>query len=361
MFTQILSAIDAAGRPDPDAIKEAAILIKYGDVVAFPTETVYGLGATAYDSRAVKKIFAAKGRPPTNPLIVHVENIEQARQLVTEWPASADILARAYWPGPLTLILKKRDTVPGVVTAGGDTVAIRCPDHPVALALLKACGKPLAAPSANRSNYISPTSAKHVYANLQGRIPLILDGGPCRSGIESTVLNLQKNPAVILRPGPITAEMIESKLGRSSISTDASVAVSGIAQSPGQMPVHYSPNTPLILAPKSQATQLTDRLEAEGKKAVLMQMVRTSKSLSGREAMLPGTPLRVMGLTVAPMPNKPAVYARLLYATLHLLDAMELDVIVCELPPDGPQWSGIHDRLSRAAHDRRRNNLRIAR
>lgn len=188
-----------------EAIERAAEALRSGKLVAFPTETVYGLGASALDSAAVAKIFAAKGRPGNNPLIVHVESAEAARALAADWPAAAERLAEKFWPGPLTLVLPKRDCVPAITTAGAPTVALRSPAHPIARALLKAARLPVAAPSANRSQEVSPTLASHVLRSLGERVDVVLDGGPTTGGIESTVLDLCSQPPRLLRPGPITA------------------------------------------------------------------------------------------------------------------------------------------------------------
>ncbi len=332
------------------ALEEASSLLKAGDVVAFPTETVYGLGANALDEAAVSKIFFAKGRPAHNPLIVHVADIAQARALTTDWTPEAEALARELWPGPLTLVLKKNGAVPGIVTAGGDTVAIRCPDHPVALALLRKCGFPLAAPSANRSNYISPTSAGHVLRSLNGRIPLILDGGPCMAGIESTVLSLVEMPATILRPGPIHAAMLQ-KYGIPVAAQGMRSAANNekILTSPGQMLSHYAPDKPLILVQPEAAATIIAGLRATGKHVGLMQMTLELSIEESAEAKLSTQSDMARGITITTMPDTPELYARLLYATLYMLDAKKIDAIVCELPPDEPAWSGIKDRLRRAA------------
>src|SRR4051794_39087740 len=199
--------------PDPADVAVAAAVLHRGGLVAFPTETVYGLGANALDAAAVARIFAAKGRPATNPLIVHVAAAEHVWSVAADWPAVAARLAERFWPGPLTLVLPKAAAVPDAVTAGGPTVAVRVPAHPVALALLRAAGVPLAAPSANRSTELSPTTAGHVLHGLGGRIDLVLDAGPTAGGIESTVLDVTTNPPRLLRPGLVTPAMIEAVIG----------------------------------------------------------------------------------------------------------------------------------------------------
>ncbi|MCH2603650.1 MAG: threonylcarbamoyl-AMP synthase, partial [Pedosphaera sp.] len=188
-------------------------LLGQGQLVAIPTETVYGLAANALSPEAVNRVFNAKGRPANNPLIVHVESAEMARSCVSAWPSAADRLAEVFWPGPLSIVLPKADLVPDIVTAGGETVAVRCPAHPVMLAVLSRCGFPLAAPSANLSNQVSPTRARHVAEQLADRIPMILDGGACEVGIESTVVDLTGESATVLRPGMVSPEQIRDVLG----------------------------------------------------------------------------------------------------------------------------------------------------
>jgi L-threonylcarbamoyladenylate synthase len=285
-------------------IQQAAKLLVEGRLVAFPTETVYGLGANALDPAAVQKIFEAKGRPLTSPLIVHVATVAMARTLASHWPPEADALAERFWPGPLTLILPKAGHVPDLVTAGFPSVGIRIPVHPLALELLQACGIPLAAPSANRFTQLSPTTAEHVRQGLGDHVDLILDGGPCSVGIESTVLSLTGPTPRILRPGQITQPEIEAVIGP--------VGVGAGSESPGQHPKHYSPRTPVILGPAPKTGRGT-RLDSSN------------------------------------MPADPAAYAECLYRTLHDLDLQGLDWIAIEEPPDTPEWAGVRDRLFRAA------------
>ena len=293
-----------------EELHRAAALLRAGKLVAFPTETVYGLGANAMDADAVARIFEAKGRPPTNPLIVHVASVEMARELAAAWPPSADALARRYWPGPLTIVLPKRDSVPDNVTAGLRTVALRVPSHPVALALLREAGVPLAAPSANRFTELSPTAAEHVALG-----DMVLDGGPCEVGIESTVISLVGAP-VLLRPGMISRQELESVIGPVGLHE----AKDGAQPSPGLHPRHYSPRTPVVLlAPGDPVPE-------------------------GRGMVLGWTTAAVL------MPRDAAAYAAMLYAKLHELDAKGLDWIGIEEPPAEPAWAGIMDRLRRASH-----------
>jgi L-threonylcarbamoyladenylate synthase len=273
--------------------------------VAFPTETVYGLGANALDEIAVQRIFDAKGRPYSSPLIVHVASIAMARELAIDWPEHAELLARRFWPGPLTIIVPKRPHVPDLVTAGLPSVGLRIPAHPLAKALLEAAEIPIAAPSANRFTELSPTTAEHVREGLGSRVDMILDGGPCTVGIESTVLSLAAGARRILRPGMISQTQIQEIIGPLELGAGA--------ESPGQHPRHYSPRTPIILGPPP----------AEG---------------------------RGVHLDLNSMPRDAAAYAERLYRLLHALDREHHDWISVELPPDTPEWAGIRDRITRAAH-----------
>jgi L-threonylcarbamoyladenylate synthase len=282
-------------------IDRAAALLRSGGLVAFPTETVYGLGANALDEVAVRRIFHAKGRPFSSPLIVHVASIEMARALASEWSPHAELLARRFWPGPLTIVVPKASHVPGVVTAGLPSVGLRIPAHPMARALIEAAQIPVAAPSANRFTELSPTTAENV---PEGLADMVLDGGPCTVGIESTVVSLAGATPKILRPGMITQTEIENVIGPTQIGEGA--------ESPGQHPRHYSPRTPIVLGESP----------TEGR---------------GRR------------LSLARMPRDATSYAERLYRVLHELDQQGYDWISIELPPDTPQWAGIRDRLTRAA------------
>lgn len=316
----VISTADAAG------IAEAGGIIRSGGLVAFPTETVYGLGANALDADAVAKIFAAKGRPATNPLIVHVRSADAAAEIARV----SDIAKRlidAFWPGPLTLVLPKESAIPDIVTAGGPTVAVRQPSHPVAQALLDAAGVPISAPSANRSESISPTRAEHVLAGLGDAAGLILDGGPCTVGIESTVLDVTVDPPRILRPGMVTPAQIADVLGYEIVS--GSERSMGVARSPGQMPRHYAPRTPVRIHGDIWA-------EADG--------------ASNRIAVIAySRPTARRACRVYLLADNPTEYAAKLYDTLHAADAAGVDEILIEAVPDGEPWSAIRDRLTRAA------------
>jgi L-threonylcarbamoyladenylate synthase len=314
--------------PTEEAIAQAARVLQAGGLVAFPTETVYGLGANALDANAVARIFAAKGRPATNPIIVHVSDIDEAKKLTSSWPALAQELAHRFWPGPLTLVLPKASCVPDLVTAGGPTVALRMPAHPVALALLKASGLPLAAPSANRSEELSPTLAAHVVAGLGDRIDLLLDGGPTTGGLESTVLDLTCHPPRLLRPGLVSRAELEEVIG--TISYDQSLT-DEIARSPGQRRRHYAPHTPLEIT--SNSRRRIEELCNSG--------LRIGWLTHDDENASPA--VRVL------LPNDVTGYSARLYEALHELDNLGLDRIVVERPPDGDEWLAVRDRLRRAA------------
>ncbi len=316
-------------QPDAGAIRAAAAVLRAGGLVAFPTETVYGLGANALSAAAVARVFQAKGRPATNPVIVHVARAADVLNVASKWPSTAARLAERFWPGPLTLVVPKGDTVPEIVTAGGSTVAVRCPNHPVARALIEAAGVPVAAPSANRSTELSPTRAEHVLKSMNGRIDWVLDGGPCPGGIESTVVDVTGDVPRVLRPGLISAPQLAEVIGH----IELGASTEGVVRSPGQMARHYSPRTPLVLAVVTKdAFRYLNATEREGGRAVIL-------GLAG-PTTIP---------TYRTMSNAPEVYAAELYATLHALDAEGWDRIVIELPPDTPEWAGVRDRLLRAA------------
>jgi L-threonylcarbamoyladenylate synthase len=329
MHTEVL-AVDAHA-PQADRIARAAAILRGGGLVAFPTETVYGLGALALDADAVGRIFAAKGRPANNPVIVHVADIAEAVAIAAEWPDAAELLARRFWPGPLTLVVPRGAAVPDATTAGGPTVAIRVPAHPVALALLRAVGDPVAAPSANRSSELSPTRADHVLRGLDGRIDLVLDGGPTTAGIESTVLDVTMTPPRLLRPGSISPAELEAIVG--PISRHATSDDQKALPSPGMLPRHYTPRTRL-------------ECSADGC-ARVTELLRTGARIGW---LTWNEPVPVAGLVVQRMPADAAGYATQLYAALHALDDASVERIIVDMPPDGEAWLAVHDRLHRAAH-----------
>ncbi len=310
-------------QPSPAEIERAAALLRAGKLVAFPTETVYGLGANALNEAAVAQIFEAKGRPSTSPVIVHVSSIEMAQSVVAEWPGPAQSLARKFWPGPLTLVLKKQPTVPALVTAGLDTIGVRMPSHPVALALIRAAQIPIAAPSANRFTQLSPTTADHVRQSLGARVDYILDGGACPVGIESTVLSLAGGVPVLLRPGGVSRVQIEAVIGPIVQQTEATTEAH---PSPGMHARHYSPRTKLLL--------VRDGVVPTAGRGVYLQLRVPPK---GHTAKL------------IAMRTDAAEYAAQLYRTLHELDGENFDWIAVDLPEDTPEWEAVRDRLTRAA------------
>ncbi len=316
--------------PEPDLIAEAAVVLSRGGLVAFATETVYGLGAVATNADAVRGIFQAKGRPSNNPLIVHAADVDHARRYAARWDDRAESLARRFWPGPLTLVVPRTASIPDVVAAGGPTVGVRVPAPTVARRLIERVGLPLAAPSANRSNRISPTLAEHVAADLDGRVDLILDSGPTAVGLESTVLDLTAEPPRVLRPGPITADELSAALGvaveSGPVATDP-----GRLASPGMLPVHYAPKTRALRVPTVAELVAVDWPERAG--------------LIAFEPLPEGSiPDRVVRFV---LPD-PVVAARELYRALHDLDARGLDLIVAVEPPAGAAWDAPRDRLRRA-------------
>ena len=321
MITRIVNA--------KDGLDEAVSLIKNGELVVFPTETVYGLGANAYDAEAVLKIFEAKGRPQDNPLIVHISDASQAREVARDIPEGYYRLAEKFMPGALTVVLKKSERVPYVVTAGGDTVAVRMPDNETARELISR-SFPLAAPSANRSKHVSPTSARHVYDDLEGRVPLILDGGECRVGIESTVLDLTSDTPVILRPGAVTAEMLAPVLGI----TPGSGKVIGIARSPGMKYEHYAPNAEAYAArDAASAAEFYDKCAAEGRRPVLLFDDAHAAELGARERISLGGDVED--------------FMRSVYAALRLAER-DHDVIIVQTLEGGGRAASVMNRVMKA-------------
>jgi L-threonylcarbamoyladenylate synthase len=331
MFTEVIP-VDPAS-PQPDVIARAAAVLRSGGLVAFPTETVYGLGANALDAEAVARIFTAKGRPANNPLIVHVPDASAVPRVAAAWPESATRLAGHFWPGPLTFVLPKRGEVPDAVTAGGPTVAVRVPANAVALALLRAAGVPVAAPSANRSSELSPTRAEHVLRGLGGRVDLILDGGMTSGGIESTVLDVTSSPPRLLRPGLIGPAALEAVIGPLARTIAPANAPGAALASPGLLPRHYAPRTQLYC----EETGAREKLEALSRGGHRVGWVPFT---SQPDAALPGAVVRQL-------PKDPAGYAAKLYDTLHELDGSDLDAIVVELPPATDEWLAVRDRLRR--------------
>lgn len=314
--------------PDDPILQEAARLLGAGQLVAFPTETVYGLGADGLNGEAVARIYAAKGRPATNPVILHVDGAAAAARLVTSWPPQAQQLAERFWPGPLTLVLPAAEIVPHIVRAGGPTVALRCPDHWIAQQLIGRLGRPLAAPSANRSQHLSPTRAEHVAASLGEGVDLILDGGPTRAGLESTILDLSDTRPRLLRPGPISADTLRALLG-SLEEWEGAVAPGERQAAPGMAARHYAPKARLELVPRSFAVPASRE--------------RTAFVALGA---LPPLPLGVLGIA---LPLDPEAVGTRLYALLHELDDQGMERVIMELPPEDGAWDAVRDRLRRAS------------
>ncbi len=321
------------------AVERAAEWLRRGEVVGVPTETVYGLAANAWDEGAVRRIFEVKGRPAGNPVIVHVASGAQARECAGVWPEVADRLGSAFWPGPLTVVVARSGRIPDVVTAGGGTVGVRWPSHPFMQALIRACGFPLAAPSANPSNGLSPTRVEHVVAGMGGRVGLVVDGGSANVGIESTVVDVTVEPVRVLRPGMVTLEALAGVLGRGGVvAGGGAVGVGEPLRSPGQMARHYAPRARLLVWRWGDEGELGERLRREGIEAgrahVIAHQVIPGGGVAGRVCVIPADP---------------EAYARALYAEWHRCDELGAGVIVMEAPPSTPEWMAIADRLARAS------------
>ncbi len=319
------------------AVKRAAELLRAGEAVALPTETVYGLAANALDEKAVAKIFRIKGRPANNPVIVHVVGIEMAKRCVNNWPDNADRLAKAFWPGPLTLVLPRAKEIPDRVAAGGATVGVRWPGHPFIQAVIRRCGFPLAAPSANFSSRISPTNAGHVRKQLGGRIPLIVDGGQSQVGIESTVLDLSVSPPQVLRPGMIHAEALAAVIGKVRGSGFRVMGLETL-RSPGLLEKHYSPRAKLVVLNWRDEADLKFQLVTRHLPPVTCHVIAHTHIPSAETFA-----------RVSVIPHDAEAFARAIYAELHRCDEASAELIVVEAPPELPEWSGIADRLQRAA------------
>jgi L-threonylcarbamoyladenylate synthase len=322
---------------DAPAIERAAELLRAGGLVAFPTETVYGLGARADDASAVRRIYEAKGRPANNPSIVHVVDADAAFALAAHVPDVARALAARHWPGPLTLILQVAPgAVAAEVTARGTTIAVRVPAHPVALALLRASRLPLAAPSANRSTSISPTTAQHVQKSLGDRVDLILDGGPTGFGIESTIIDATTSPVRVLRRGSIAASEIRA-LGVDVVDGGTEIsAASEIARSPGTQERHYAPITPLELVREGELARALSEASRRGERVAAIVRGPSSGAALGHETV-----------TLA---DEPRAYAAGLYAALHQLDEASCTRLLVEVVPETSDWDAVRDRLTRASH-----------
>ncbi len=318
---------------DDTIIEQAAALLRQGRLVALPTETVYGLGADAKNPEAVKRIFAAKGRPADHPLIVHIANVNQLTDWAVDIPDAVYKLAECYWPGPLTIVLRKHPDVPLAVTGGQNSVALRIPNHPVALKLLKAFGGGIAAPSANRFCRISPTQASHVEEELGENVDLILDGGACHVGLESTIIDLSGAKPRLLRPGQINREEIEALLlSELDLGQNLDIRI------PGMMPVHYSPRTYTMLCTDEQIKDIQLEL-----------LVRNASSKKVGVLSFSGQVQSDSQTYIVDMPNNVTEYSHLLYKALREMDNSGLDILLIEQPPETNLWQAVNDRLSKAA------------
>ena len=341
-------------RPDRDAIATAASCLRRGGLVAFPTETVYGLGAHALDRAAVQRLFTAKGRPANDPVIVHIDSIDRLAPLVAAVPDAAHTLAAQFWPGPLTLVMKRSPQVPDDVTAGLETVAVRVPAHPVAAALLVAAGIPIAAPSANLFSRPSPTQAAHVLEDLHGRIDLILDGGPTLVGIESTVLDLSREQPTILRPGATTIEMLREVIP-DVIMRSGDQPEGAAMPSPGLLPKHYSPRAPLTLY-EGEPTTALQRLVSDAtdalKRGQLVGIIAAEEDWHTIEAIGPATLQLIEVRYLGSEHDLPAIASRLYTAMRDLDTAGVAQIFARSFSTDEGLGVAIQDRLRRAAAGR---------
>lgn len=332
------------------AVTRAAERLRDGDVVAVPTETVYGLAANALDPDAVARIYAVKGRPAHNPIIVHVASRAMARDCASEWTPLADRLADAFWPGALTLVVRRSPRIPDIVTAGGSTVGIRWPQHPFMNAVIRDCGFPLAAPSANLANRLSPTNATHVLSQLGDQVSLVVDGGDCNVGIESTVVDATGTVPRILRPGMIDELAIRAAAGASvgaaapdgipGVTPDSALPAedTGALRSPGMLSRHYSPRARLVVRSWGSDVELRHQMETLGAKPETTYIIAHTR-----------LPHSIPPSQVILIPDDAEAFARALYAQLHLCDAAGAELIIVESLPNSPAWAGVTDRLRRAA------------
>ncbi len=341
MITELVRIKDL--ETNRDGIMRAGNLLKNGEVVAIPTETVYGLAANAFDRNAVAKIFAAKGRPQDNPLIVHISKFDDLFGLVSEIPDAAYLLADKFWPGPLTMIMKKKDNIPDEVTAGLSTVAVRLPSHPHARAIIDAAGVPLAAPSANLSGKPSPTTAQHVMRDLSGKIPMIIDGGECEVGLESTVISLATETPMLLRPGGVTLRQLRDTLGKVDVNPKIleEVADDEAVASPGMKYKHYAPCAPVIIVDGTEDSFFRYVKDEASRKKVAVLCFEEESTLFEN---LPVTTVSYGKL------SDPSDLAHGLFAALRKLDEISPDIIYAREPEcnDGIELAVVN-RLSRAA------------
>lgn len=329
-----------------EQIQHAVATLKAGRLVAFPTETVYGLGADAHNSAAVKKVFAAKHRPATHPLIVHISSATQLDQWAKQIPNCARILSQHFWPGPLTLILPKQDTIPDLVTGGLTTVALRVPRHPLTLEMLRQFGGGIVGPSANTHGKLTPTCAEHVQTDLGDKVDYILDGGECEIGIESTIIYFKDDEPYLVRQGMITANEISRVIG-TNVHKDSELPTK--IRAPGSLERHYAPNKPLLLV-TSDMQELINALtlpEPANSKAALLERYGNNIAVL---SFLP-QPANFSGYSWQHMPTAIDLYAKKLYACLHNADQPQVDVILVECPPKTEGWAAVIDRLTRASQD----------
>lgn len=322
--------------PDPAVIARAAAIIRAGGLVAMPTETVYGLAGNALAPASIARIYAAKSRPAQNPLIAHVADAAQAEALAAEWPTMAQALAARFWPGPLTLVVRRKAMVPSELSAGLDTFGVRVPDHPVALALIRACGVPLAAPSANKFTEVSPVTAAQVARGLGDAVDLILDAGHTRVGIESSVVDVSGGRAVLLRPGMLTREALEAVVGPVG-RAQVPAAEDAPRAAPGMIARHYAPRARVRLF---EALALDAAIASQLTSGARVGVLRC-RTAATRDARL------ALELTLGSDATR---YAAELYDALHEADAQRCDELLVELPPQDAAWDAVHDRLRRAAH-----------
>jgi len=318
------------------AVKHAVELLRAGEVVALPTETVYGLAANAFSASAVAKIYESKGRPAYNPIIVHVAGMELAQHCAAVWPEVATQLAKAFWPGPLTMVLPRSAEIPDIVTAGGNTVGVRWPSHPLIQAVIRECGFPLAAPSANLSNSLSPTNAAHVARQLSGKIPLIVDGGQSQVGIESTVIDLTCEPPAVLRPGMIHDESLIAVTG--DLVSAQTKKLGEALKSPGQLKKHYAPKARLRMLNWQSDAGLRSQIAEENTSRT---HIITHTHIPAGEGFA----------AVSVIPHDADAFARAIYAELHRCDEAGAELIVVEALPETPEWRALADRLKRASAD----------
>lgn len=331
-YSSMADILRITGDPSHDVhhVRSAASVIRSGGIVALPTETVYGLAADALNPSAVAKIYEAKGRPSTNPLIVHVASLDGAKDLAATWPPTAQKLAEAFWPGPLTIIVPKKAIVPDAATAGLPCVALRVPSHPVMHAVIEEAGTPLAAPSANRSQAVSPTRAAHVLKSLGSAVDVILDAGTTQHGLESTVVDCTVVPPRVLRPGPVTIAELERVVGR--VKADDAVIGDELSRaSPGMSPKHYAPQAKVRVVPMAKLAEAITSSDAPV--AVLL----IGGAVLGTSA------------TKVQMPAEPVAYGAVLYGEFHKMDDAGMKTIIVEEPPSAPGWEAVRDRLRRAS------------